>query len=91
MEAEFNNLGEALASALKIDISQLPKPATQLAALKELNIKENMEQFNEGGPDLISLLNTNCEAEGEISFNMHDFFFKVTFDIHIANAFDFLG
>ena len=64
MEAEFNNLGEALASALKIDISQLPKPATQLAALKELNIKENMEQFNEGGPDLISLLNTNCEAEG---------------------------
>ena len=80
-----------MASALKIDITQLPKPAENLGGIKELNIKENMEQFNEGGPDLITLLNTLCEAEGEVSFNMHDFFLKLTFDIHIANAFDLLG
>lgn len=30
VEAEFNNLGEALTSALQIDASQLPKPAENL-------------------------------------------------------------
>lgn len=91
VEAEFNSLGEALTSALQVDINQLPKPAENLQGIKEINIKENMEQFNEGGPSIITLLNQNSTAEGELSCNLHDFFLKVTFNIHIKNAFDVLG
>ena len=50
-----------------------------------------MEQFSDGGPDLLTLMNESCEAEGEFSINFHDFFFKVNFDIHIKNAFDLLA
>jgi hypothetical protein len=91
LDAEFHNLGEALASAFQIEASELPKPGEQLGALKEMNLKENAEMFNDGGPNIISQLNENCEAEGEVSLNLHDFFFKLSFDIHIKNAFDYLG
>ena len=50
-----------------------------------------MEQFSDGGPDLLTLMNESCEAEGEFSVNFHDFFLKLNFDIHIKNAFDLLA
>ena len=74
-----------------MDLSSLPKPADQLEMVKEMNIKENLDQFTEGGPNLITLLNQNCEGEGELSINLHDIFGKLSFDIHIKNAFDFLA
>ena len=49
------------------------------------------EQFSDGGPDLFSLLNENCEAEGEISLNLHDLFVKLSFDMkQIKDVFELL-
>jgi len=90
VDAEFSNLGEALTSAFQIDSSQLPKPYHNVEMIKQLNIKENVQQFTEGDTNVISLLNESSLAEGEISFNLHDFFLKFTYDIHINNAFDLL-
>ena len=60
IDAEFNNLGEAMTSALQIDLNELPKPCQPLEGLKEMGIKETLEQFSEEGPDLLTLLNENC-------------------------------
>ena len=49
-------------------------------------------QFSDGGPDIITLLNDNCSAEGEISINLHDLFLKLSFDLkQIKDVFDLLG
>ena len=51
-----------------------------------------VEQFSDGGPDLFTLLNDNCEAEGELSLNLHDLFVKLSFDMkNIKDAFELLG
>lgn len=57
VEAEFNNLGEALTSALQVDPTQLPKLSESVGAIKEMNIKETVDQFEEGGSGTITLLN----------------------------------
>ena len=62
IEAEFENLGEALSSALNVNTNQLPKPNAFTSQIKEIGIKEMAGQFSDGGPDIITLLNDNCEA-----------------------------
>lgn len=57
VEAEFNNLGEALTSALQVDPTQLPKLSESVGVIKEMNIKETVDQFEEGGSGTITLLN----------------------------------
>lgn len=42
LSVEFNNLGEALKSLFPID--SLPTPFTQLAAVRELSLKETLGQ-----------------------------------------------
>lgn len=49
-----------------------------------------MGQVSEGSGALIDELKDNCEAEGELSLNFHDFFVKVSFDVEVEDAFDLL-
>ena len=91
VSAEFNNLGEALASTFKVDVNELPKLHQQTEGIKQLGIKETVGQFHEAGPGLLTLIGESSEAEGEISINFHDFFVKVSYDINIKNAFELLG
>lgn len=88
LSVEFNNLGEALKSLFPID--SLPTPFTQLAAVRELSLKETLGQVAQGSSALLDEVKQSCEAQGELSLNFHDFFVKVTFDVEVEDAFDLL-
>jgi hypothetical protein len=88
LSVEFNNLGEALQSLFQLDA--FPTPFTQLAAVRELSLKETIGQVSEGSGALIEEVKNSCEAEGELSLNFHDFFVKVAFDVEVEDAFDLL-
>jgi hypothetical protein len=88
LSVEFNNLGEALQSVFQLD--SFPTPFTQLAAIREMSLKETLSQVSEVSTALIDELKQSCEAEGELSLNFHDFFVKVSFDLEVEDAFDLL-